>query len=206
MAGLTMITDENVMSDSEKNFVNKNIVKNRFFPMFYSNSTSTLFPFFSHVLLERNNPNDVEQLKPRSDLYNFFYPIFQRFCERNKIEHTRILRASINATYNICGYEVSDPHVDYSDVQHGVFILYLNDLEFDEEYNSTIIYRKQYDKEIGSRILVSEYGIDYVKQLPIATTIEPKMGKAICFSGEYYHTLKFPKPSETRYVCVFNFI
>tara|TARA_B100000287_G_scaffold360363_1_gene352704 strand:- start:312 stop:959 length:648 start_codon:yes stop_codon:yes gene_type:complete len=162
-------------------------------PFVWDTSTSDKFPYYRHQLVQRNSEcTPSSRVTYCSLLFPFFKQLVDTFCAKHDIEYKNIIRACINNTYHIPGYEYQDPHVD--DIKdHLVLIMYLNDVS-----GNTIIFDKTYD---GKNV-----GFYNGEQFPILKQVKPALGKILCFDGAYYHTIRSPAPGENRSICIFNLL
>ena len=169
---------------------------------FYWNSeySSKKFPFYSHALAlrpENNFIGDDDSTRENSEFYSFFQSIVIDFCLRHNISFKKVIRANINSTIHVPGYEYTDPHIDFPQ-DHLVILMYLNDQVGD---SSTIIFDKVFD---GEKLF---YDLpDQSFDAKIVKEIKPKRGKIVCFDGKHYHANKVTSPGENRFVCVFNLL
>jgi hypothetical protein len=186
---------KNFLTQDEINFVDQTVLGDSF-PWYKINeSTTTKFPFFAHVLVERYD-HTTQQLKINSDIFPFFEKIFIRFIKKHKIKIKQITRACVNLSYYHGIYDMTDPHVDHN-FKHKVLMLYLNDIEGD-----TLVYNEKYKGEPKCVIPLETIK----KPLKILKKISPEKGKIVCWDGEHYHTGSFCKPGKQRVVVVFTFI
>ena len=148
------------------------------FPFYLSGSTDD-HKTFLHVLMKRKDFPPYDQSGVIfSPYYQFFYHIFNNFCNANNIKVSRVLRASIN--YSIYFKDqVCAPHIDHSFPHHN-FILYLTNCR-------------------GGETLIHNEGGNVIKSIP------PQKYKAVVFSGEYHSIAEF-YPGDDRFVVVFTFI
>jgi hypothetical protein len=181
--------------------IDKNIIYNSNFPLYVQSATSPKFKFLSHVMLHR------QTLQQSSPIFPFFKEILEKFCEKHKIDLNKITRACINVTYETSLFEFGEPHIDNSD-EHKVAIFYLNDVDCDSNHNNTIIFENQYDGTQPSTILIDgpDSYAEIKNKFKIKQEVKSKVGRVLCFDGKYYHTIRFPKSNQLRYVAVFNFI
>jgi len=189
-----------------KNFLNKEELKiiNEYilscnFPWYYQlAATKNRFPFFNHTLINRIYNIDKEQPIQNSNIFPFFNEIFIRFCKYHNIKIKKITRACLNLLYpyNDNKYLSSDPHIDH-EFKHKIFMLYLNTVSGD-----TLIYNKKYQYKKRS------FYIEKIKKsFNILKSINPEIGKCVCWDGEYYHAASFPKEEGSRrIVLVLTFI
>jgi hypothetical protein len=194
------ICEDNFITEDEEVFINENIVDSPKTAFFKNFSTSKNFLYLTHTMLPRGSS------QPCSTYFPFFMDIFRRFVIKNKISVERILRATINLTFENSKYKFTDLHVD-TDIPHKVFILYLNSLEENDLSSSTIIFDKIFDETKNLYLHIDENNTveNILKTIPIKHKISAKCGRAICFDGKYYHTGCFPQAGESRYIVVFNF-
>lgn len=207
-----LIEDNTIITHEE---IKKIISNNLSVPFIWSRgSTTDKFPYYSHTFIHRpysdQNYTSESNYEIVSEYFNFYHNLVNRFCAKYGLQYTNIVRANINSTYFFPDYKYLDPHVDFSK-DHAVILMYLNDVDTDnEEYNSTIIFDRKLD--FNKKINFHEgdpYCFDlstYKEEIPIKCEIKPKLGKIVCFNGRYYHANRFPKPGETRLVCVFNLL
>lgn len=139
-------------------------------------------PFLSHVLLPRNEDENIYHLncdpKLVSPHFEFFAEIFNRFMKDNQQSYKKIFRANLNLTwYN--GDNYSMPHKDHA-WPHYNFIMYLTTCENAE----TIIWSDSFDESWN--IPCVEY---------TAATFY-----------ESWHAQKYPKIGKKRLVFVATYI
>ena len=75
-----MIIDDDIFTKEEKRMVEKEILSNNFPWFVQPYSTSTKFPFFSHIGLARNTD------KPNSHVFYVFKEMTERVCRKHKIK------------------------------------------------------------------------------------------------------------------------
>ena len=189
MTGL-ITESKSFLSDEEIHEIKQTILGDNFAWYYQPSSTSTKFPFFSHVLIRR-----YDHIKGEPEFSSYIAPyilnIFKRFVDEHSIKVDKVTRASLNLTYYHGKYENGDPHVDH-DFPHKIFMLYLNDTSGD-----TLIFDKVYDGK--------KYALDVTKKLDVLKRIKPEYGKAVCWDGKYYHAAAFCKPMQRRIVAVITF-
>jgi hypothetical protein len=95
-------------------------------------------PFFSHCIIKRSD-DSLTSGEPKSSYYQYFYEIFDSWMKNNKIEYSKIYRASINCVHHSAG-DCSVPHLDHN-FDHKNWIWYLNTVKmaptllFDNDHN-----------------------------------------------------------------------
>lgn len=186
-----MIIDDNVLSDLEKSKV-KDIISS--IPLYYSkSSTTSKFPYFSHVLAEGRENNGVVEVF--SEYFSFFNDIVIRFCKQNNLDYIGTLRGCINATFSDQRYSHQDPHIDHDD-DHHVLILYLNEVD-----GNTVLFKETWRSNLFPRICnVDEY--DFTVQ----SEVSPKLGRVLCFDGNHYHSMRPTSAGNVRFIAVFNIL
>lgn len=127
---------------------------------------------------------------PNSDYYLVFKELFDKFCNKNNVEYSAILRIRLNLFFSRDDQLPTGAHVDYES-PHKVFLYYFNDSDGD-----TIFYDKLYEKNDG------EQKKDF-KKLFVS---QPKAGKAIVFEGNRYHSPITPKKTRYRITLNIDFI
>ena len=181
-----MIIEEDFLTDREVEIIQQKILNTNYFPWFwYSASTSDDYPFYCHVLKARYEHGI------KSDWYDFFFPIFQRFIEKHKLfkGEYEVLRCALNdsLTFKDKG---GDPHVDYAE-EHLVLILYLTDSSGD-----TVFYTKEWEE--GDKTVLRN-SVDY-PNLKVKKRVTPKIGKILCYNGLNYHSADWKKENERRVI------
>jgi hypothetical protein len=200
-----MILDDEIVTDDEKNYFKTEIIRARSFPVFHSLTFNELsrYDMFAHTLLLRGSSKNGVPFKERinSPHFSVFYEIFKRFCTKHNLTINEIIRSSVNITFSIQNLKMFDAHVDH-DYDHNVFLLYLNDLPFSSENNSTIVYKEKFiDMGLG---LIRNEETELLKKLTVLKEVYPQAGRCIFFPGNF-HSFKNPLPNFLRYVCVFTF-
>jgi hypothetical protein len=128
--------------------------------------------------------------KPNSEYYSSFKHIFDKFCEKYKIDYSAILRIRLNLFFSREDQKPTGAHIDtYKD--HLVFLYYFNDSDGD-----TVFYENTYDGESMSP------GEDLVEM----HRSTPKSGKAVLFNGRRYHSPTTPKNNRLRFTLNVDFV
>lgn len=197
-----IISDQELVTNFEQNEIKKILNEIRFEAR--GPSTTKKFIYDSHALVPRpvvdEEFNSNSTINIVSPYFDFFYSLVKKFCIKHKIKYSNIIRANINLTSNIFGYEYTDPHVDFSK-PHYVILIYLNEISL---LSSTIIFNKICKFKDKNFIL----DVDNIenKTLPIKKEIYPEFGKILAFDGKFYHSNRIPMLGENRLVCVFNLL
>lgn len=168
-----LIEDENILNEEEKNLISNKILGDEF--PFYWNSFQVhgdSYPYFSHVLLHRN------MNEANSFVFEFFYKILLKFCNKHSIRLEKIYRGSINLLYPIENVKIGTIHKDHENFSHKQFILYLSN----PNNGNTYLYNE--NKEL-------------------IKTIEAKQFKAVCFDN-CNHSVGFPD-KDRRVIAIFTF-
>lgn len=181
------IEHENFLTEEELEFVNKELLSCRV-PWFYAEeSTTKKFPFFHHEIITRKDNVDGP-LHPQeilSPTHEFFLQLNQRFCQSHNLPFTEVCRQALNLSLPNNEYEYGDPHIDHP-YAHYNFIIYLND-EYDN--GETLLFDKKFVLGKPSMFDVEKE----ILNMNIFHEIVPKKGKAVCFDGLLYHSLRWPK-------------
>lgn len=200
-----LTVEDNILTLEEKATISTKIIENETFPFYYSFAITEKFKYFTHILVCRHSDGFDGKEKSNSPIYPFFYEILKRFCIKNNIDLTHVIRSQINASYPQSEYPTSDVHVDGT-YDHKIAVLYMNDLVIDPRHNRTVIYDQKYSKDMKDYYDI-EKDRDYInKNFTVQSEIDPKFGRMICFPGDQYHSVRWPKSPDLRYVCVYNFI
>lgn len=195
---MLFIEEENFLTEAEMQVIEKEILSNKF-PWFYQQeSTSSKFPFFSHVIVPRYNAEEGGEPTVNSEIYEFFMKILNRFRDKHYMDHTKIFRACLNTSLSETRYPHSDIHVDHH-VSHKSVIIYLND---DYEGGDTLLFDRYYFDQLNV-----QYDLETtdLSQFNVMKRITPKKGKLVCFDGKIFHAAEWPKDNKRRVVCVITF-
>ncbi len=195
------IEDVNGISEEAMLAIEHIMFKQPIIPFYWNEEySSKKFPFYSHALAlrpENNFFNDDDLTIENSEFFSFFYDIVKSFCLKNNVSFKNVIRANINSTIHIPGYEYTDPHVDFPQ-DHLVLLMYLNSQVGD---SSTIIFDKVFDGEkLFYDLSDSEFDAKIIRE------VKPERGKIFCFNGKYFHANRITSPGENRFVCVFNLL
>lgn len=202
---MMIIVDDDVVTTEELNYFKNEIVRSSSLPVYHTVTYGELskYDMFTHTLLVRgSNENGLPtDQRINSQHYFPFYKIFKRFCDKHEITINEIYRSCINATFAIDGLEKFDAHIDH-DFDHKIFLLYLNDLPYSEDNNSTVVYNQKL-QDIGVGLIENE-NKELSSKLTVLDQVHPKAGRCLFFAGNF-HSIKIPTPNFLRYVCVFTF-
>jgi hypothetical protein len=136
------------------------------------------FPYFSSCPIGSTEID--HKLSPK------FVSIIDKFCEKNKISYSKVIRLKLNITprsdYNNHTY----PHVDNLK-DHYVFLYYVNDSDGD-----TFIFNEK-----ANKLKIFKHD-----ELTLMKKITPKKGAAILMDGKYFHAISAPNKNNLR--CVIN--
>jgi len=180
-----IIEHDDFLTEDETDFINRELLSARV-PWFYGEeSTTKKFPYFCHEIITRTDTIDgpVHPQEILSPTHDFFSHLTQRFCSLHDLEFHEICRQALNLTFANDDYEYGDIHIDHP-YKHYNFIIYLND-EYDG--GETLLFDKKF--ELGKPSM-----FDIEKDSPnmnILHEITPKKGKALCFDGHFYHTMRW---------------
>jgi hypothetical protein len=147
------------------------------FSYFIQKSTGHL-KVFCHTLMNRNYKGTADEGVVNSPYFDSFKSMFMRFCQKNNLSVSKILRAAVNCT-SYSSLKHGDVHVDHDKFKHYNFIMYLNDVG-------------------GSTYLYNEAN-------KLAKEIKPSKNKVVVFNG-CLHAQGYPKQDTHRFVLVFTFI
>lgn len=190
---IDFIEEKDILTGEEKDGINSGILHNPYFPWYYMPvSSSGDYPFYGHILADRN---DKEVTIQNSPIYWYFYKIFDRVIKKHNLfpDGYVVMRAALNDSLSFNDNHC-DPHVDHT-LPHMVFILYLN-----ENSGKTLVYADKYEEDKES-IYLNRLGI---RELIVWKESKPEPFKIIGFDGLHYHSIKFKKPNERRTVCVWT--
>lgn len=172
-----MIIDNNFLNKEEQLYV-KDIFTSNTFPWFLQqqtvskdgkNKNSKDCPFFCHIAYM----ND----RVPTEYFQLIYNIFCCFAEKNNVTFNSIIRAKINLNPKRNTNIILPPHIDY-DFDHKVFLYYVNDSDGD-----TIFFNEK-EKDLS--------------KMTVKNRVSPKMGTAVIFDGDIYHSPSTPKNNEYR--------
>ena len=187
----SIIEHPNFITSNDLDFIEDSVLSNKF-PWYWGDRQTTKgFPLLGHTLLGR----DLDESD--SDVFGFFVSLLEEFCGVHKIRIEKILRGSLNLTYNFNG-EHGDPHVDYDFDTHQC-IMYLNSCDDGE----TIIFKEEYGKDGYTENI---YEAEGDKKFTLKLKVSPERGKALHFYGKNYHTHSWCRQGQRRVICVFCFV
>ena len=208
---MKLLEDDNGIPLDKLDYLDKRIDR---IPYYHTQSSSPEFPYYQHLLVERNDDaKEIRKVNSISEIYPFFFEIMDEFCKKNDIKYKSIIRACLNNTYHIPGYEYQDPHLD-AKCPHLIFMMYLNDATgdtfiFEDEWNPEDDIDIYYCKKGGGFNSVS-IGAGYrstvfdKQELTIKHRITPKRGKIAVFDGKHFHAIGPTGPGEIRSICIMN--
>ena len=142
-----VIEEDNFLTKKEKEYIEKEIVNNGYFPFYWNDNQSAgdNLPYFGHILKHRDVPDKIN-----SSYYFFFEDILKRFCKKHKFKIKQVLRGCINLTIPL-DVKTGTIHEDHQ-IKHKQFILYLTDSK--EGY--TYLYNKH---KLTKKIKAKKYKI-----------------------------------------------
>jgi hypothetical protein len=191
---------DDFLTEEELGIVDNNIMSKDFPWYYHQDSTSTLFPFFSHVIYARNTARDDDDYKvlSNSPMSHFMGPIVNRYCKKylNKPVE-KIYRSCLNLSFgwNV-PYTHMEPHVDHK-FEHHNLLIYLNTVN---QGGETIIFDKYYFEGMDTCFTINEY--DKVESV---ASISAQRGKAVCFDGKLFHSINNFPTNDKRVVLVTTF-
>lgn len=179
-----LIIDDNFLSAEEIEQINKEFYR---LPAIFS-------PLTLHVTEDRlPRPEDTYSNRfmycSYSDHENFTHQlslrVLDKFCSKHGISYKDVTRTRSNTTFLCDEKRPSIPHVDdYHD--HLVLLYYVNDSDGD-----TLLYKNNYDPQQDTKMIVE-------------SSIAPKAGRAVLFTGDTYHSFHYPNKHDTRSVININ--
>jgi hypothetical protein len=191
---------ENFLTEDDLEIVDNNILSNNFHWYYSQDSTSSLFPFLSHVIYARNEHNESHDTKSvsNSPLSYWVKPLVNRYCETylgRPLE--KIYRSCLNLSqgWNM-PYPHMEPHIDHQ-FDHYNLIVYLNDVESGGE---TLLFDKYFCDDMNTCYDVNQYN-----EVSILERIKPQKGKAVCFDGRIFHTMNNFTSNQRRVILVTTF-
>lgn len=182
-----LIEHDDFLGEDEIEFVNRELLSSNV-PWYYDDvSTSHKFPFFHHEIITRTDTVDGPVLPQKilSPTHEFFVHLTQKFCASHNLKLNQICRQSLNLTFANDIHEHGDIHIDHP-YPHYNLIIYLND---EYEGGETLLFDERFSLNKPSWFDVGEHGD---AGLSVLHEITPKKGKAVCFDGLLYHTLRWP--------------
>ena len=188
-----MIIDKDFLTEQEKIIVRDTVLSSNI-PWFLNDKTTVLDEMTNSSLIDNKTKEHFQfthslrkELEIKSGYYDYLHDnVFVKFLQKHNMYCTRIIRAKLNFVSSIQEDVHQTPHVDVT-FPHNVFLYYINDSDGD-----TILFNEKYD---GTK-----------KELTIAESINPEMGKAILFDGLTYHSPTAPKKYPYRAVMNIAFI
>ena len=151
--------------------------------------------FYGHSVLMRSDlPND--QPVKNSSCFEDCLTTMREILNYNSIEYKGFYRINFNATHYIDDNLVSDPHVDHAHPHYNMLI-YLNS----GITGNTILYKEKYPNDIGE-----SYVPFYENNLQIEEEIIPEEDKVVIFSGDIFHSQRYPEKHNRRIVLVSTFL
>lgn len=186
-----VIEHPNFINGEDLEFIDNSVLSN-LFPWYWGDRQTTKgFPLLGHTLLSRDGD------EPNSEVFDFFVGLLKKFCGVHGISIERILRGSLNLTYNF-NEAHGDPHVDYSFDVHQC-IMYLNTCDSGE----TILFKEEYGKD---GYVEDIYEVSGDKKFTHKLKVSPVKGKVLYFYGKNYHTHAWCSQGQRRVICVFCFV
>lgn len=181
-----LIIDDNFLSDFEIKDINK-----RFYEI-----PSLFSPTSTHASEEK--PPSIKDKYSNRFMYTSYddqdkrsddlgTEILKKFCIKNKIEYTSILRIRRNTSFLCNDKRPSEPHVDNIQ-RHLVFLYYINDSDGD-----TVLYKNKYNKRKNNDMIINNL-------------ISPKAGRGILFDGGIYHSFYYPNINDVRSTININIV
>jgi len=191
---MELIQTKNLLTKEEEDHFKSKEFWN-YFPFYYLvDPTPTAegysnFGSLSHTLVNRWYEYGESSPTVNSDSYKFFKELFDRFCDINDIQYTRVLRMALNLTMNISAEFIAAPHVDHI-LPHNLCILYLND-----SGGPTVFFKQKWE----------EGAIFDIEKSEIIEESHPEMGKMIQADGGHYHTARPCEQDTYRLVMVLTY-
>ena len=127
----------------------------------------------------------------RSEYFNYVLPLLYEISEKSEIDVSNVLFArSFLQIPSITPHKSDLFHVDVTDVEHLVFLYYLNDSDGD-----TVISSEKHNPS-RPRWHPRENNFEILEK------VTPKKGRVVVFDGWLYHAAGVPKETKR---CVLNF-
>jgi hypothetical protein len=188
-----MIIDKNFLTEEEKITVRDTVISGNL-PWFLNHTTATLDETSYSAIMDDKTKEHFQFTHPlrkefeiQSGYYDYLHDnVFTKFLHKHNMYCTRIIRAKLNFVSSVQDDVYQTPHVDVT-FPHKVFLYYINDSDGD-----TLLFNEKYD---GTN-----------KELTVAESISPEMGKAILFDGLTYHSPTAPKKYPYRAVMNIAFV
>lgn len=170
---MKIIKDNNFLTKKHKHFITEFLLKSDFPYFLQPHSTfDDDYVMMEHIALRRyDNDWNTGNVEIYKDILN-------TFCKKHKIKYEKILRCSVNLTFNI-GIKKAKIHVDHKE-PHKQLLVYLNKMKDKKSYTVVCDDRKN-----------------------IIEKIEPVQFRGLGF-GDNYHYHYYPKVGH-RVVLVYTF-
>ena len=172
------IENKLILSEKQKQFVN--LVLSDKFPWYFQIAIygGDQPMMHAHTLMNRHESDLDMQGVVNSLYFDESISLFISFCAQNNISYDVIYRTAFNATTGSKKENIGW-HIDHDNLEHKVFLLYLNDVS-------------------GGDTLIRQPDDSIVK-------VKPEKFKGIVFDGLNYHTHEMCDIDERRIVFVVTF-
>jgi hypothetical protein len=115
------------------------------------------------------------------EYYEVCKNLLEKFLHTNNLDYEDTLIVRSNIFFQNVNQTISPPHKDFYGSDHKIFLYYINDSD-------------------GDTLLFDNQGTATNLELKISKRVSPKMGRAISFNGDTYHSAGVPKQSDDRIV------
>ncbi|MAH73621.1 MAG: hypothetical protein CMK29_05940 [Porticoccaceae bacterium] len=163
------------------------------FPWFYSPvSTSEKFPFLGNEIVDREGKILSEEG------FKLCLELMKDITDKMKVDFVQPIRICVNMAQ--AGVSpITDWHVDHTDRDHKVLLVYFNQTK----KGNTLVSTTKYDKDKPVLPAFKSYPDKNIKK---GETIKPCEDTAVVFDGLRWHTAILPEPGTRRVTLVATFI
>jgi hypothetical protein len=175
-----IIVIDNVISISQQNYIEKELITSHTFPWVFNSSDITYGSEDANGVCFSSKIMDQDKILN----YNFYniLPVIHSACDQNNINLNKMLRMSSFLSFKKDSDYDMEPHNDF-DIPHYGCLYYVNNSDGD-----TIFYNKFYPDDKNNLIEIKR--------------VSPKKGRCVIFNPLRYHSSSFPK--ENKYRCIVN--
>jgi hypothetical protein len=193
-----LLVDSNFLTKEEVSSFQSKITSFEFDKWRFSSRTSIDVSSNDNKALSKQI-NDSAQMSMRIDkdhpIFNDCVALLERFCLKNSISVTEILRIKANILFRSppqAAGKWNNPHVNRNSY-HKSFLYYVNDSDGDTYF---------FDKVWSD----GDPGVLIHDDMLVINQISPEAGKAIMFDGTRYHASSSPINSDYRVVINIDFL
>jgi len=178
-----IIVIDNVVSVSQQNYIEKELIKSHTFPWIFNSTDITYGSKHTNGICFSSRIMDQDKIL-NHNFYNML-PVIHAACDQSNIVINKMLRISAFLTFKKDTNHTMEPHNDF-DIPHYGCVYYVNDSDGD-----TVFYNKFYP--------------DNKNNLTEVKRVSPKKGRCVVFNPLRYHSSSFPKKNDYRCIVNINF-